>query len=169
MSCSKKFAGEEHAVWKNLPNLLRTACELLDRVNAESDIGLRGKTTVVAINDEVAQRFFRLFAFLLHFIGATEAFGVDCARAHKDEIAKVSGELAPHPVNCTYAAPLRRPTGWSRPQILRLAADRNNAMNTLSVSLMYGSLFEAGFPTFTCGNRPQSSCASRLTRRSGCR
>lgn len=125
LSCSKKFAGEEHAVWKNLPNLLRTACELLDRVNAESDIGPRGKTTVVAANDEVAQRFFRLFAFLLHFIGATEAFGVDYARARKTKLRKCPGNLRltqstahtpPH-----YAAPPvgadHKYCGWLRTEI----------------------------------------------------
>jgi hypothetical protein len=44
-------------------------------------------------------------------------------------------------------------------------ADRNNAMNTLNVSFMCDSPFEARFRTFACGNRSQSSCASRLTRR----
>ena len=69
LSCSKmSLLVKNMLCGKILPNFFGEICELFDWVYAESDISSRGKVAVVAICDEVAQRFFCFFSLLLKFL-----------------------------------------------------------------------------------------------------
>ena len=52
-----ELTGEKHAVWKVSSNLLCQICELFNRVDAEPDVTLCGKITVVAVCDKIIQCF----------------------------------------------------------------------------------------------------------------
>src|SRR5262249_8022155 len=115
-----KLAGEEDAVREILANLLGKGRQLLDRIDAEGNIGFRCEAAVVTEVYEVSKCLLRLAPHLLEFLGAAVTLGINRPSIHEDEIAKMVREFAPDPVQSVNPAAAARADNEDRGGFFRI-------------------------------------------------